>query len=116
MYLSFSAIAWLAGVVSLNDLRLSANLPRDNLMKATVANDGKIEWKQICISRNAMNDACYQIISHELSTVPIIKYFSIRNRKFCPNEFLIHESPWWQEDLWRKEFSIILIVLQEALR
>lgn len=32
-----------------------------------------------------MNDACYQIISHELSTVPIIKYFSIRNRKFCPN-------------------------------
>lgn len=35
-----SAIAWLAGVVSLNDLRLSANLPRDNLMKATVANDG----------------------------------------------------------------------------
>lgn len=43
MYLSLSAIAWLAGVVSLNDLRLSANLPRDNLMKATVANDGKIE-------------------------------------------------------------------------
>ena len=123
MYLSFSAIAWLAGVVSLNDLRLSANLPRDNLMKATVANDGKIEWKQklvsmgnalvkefkraIRISRNAIDDACYQITSHELLTIPIIKYFSIRSRKFCPNEFLIHESPWWQRDLWRKEFSII---------
>lgn len=35
-----SALAWLAGVVSLNDLRVSANLPRDNLMKATVAGDG----------------------------------------------------------------------------
>ena len=36
-----SALAWLAGVVSLNDLRLSANLPRDNF-GATVASDGKI--------------------------------------------------------------------------
>ena len=38
----FSALAWLAGVVSLNDLRLSANLPRDNF-KSAVAGDGKIE-------------------------------------------------------------------------
>ena len=38
---SFSALAWLAGVVSLNDLRVSANLPRDNF-KTTVAGDGKI--------------------------------------------------------------------------
>ena len=36
-----SALAWLAGVVSLNDLRLSANLPRDNF-GATVAGEGKI--------------------------------------------------------------------------
>ena len=36
-----SALAWLAGVVSLNDLRLSANLPRDNF-GATVASDGMI--------------------------------------------------------------------------
>ena len=36
-----SALAWLAGVVSLNDLRLAANLPRDNF-GATVASDGKI--------------------------------------------------------------------------
>ena len=35
-----SALAWLAGVVSLNDLRLSANMPRDNF-GATVASDGK---------------------------------------------------------------------------
>ena len=38
----FSALAWLAGVVSLNDLRLSANLPGDNF-KSAVAGDGKIE-------------------------------------------------------------------------
>ena len=38
------------------------------------------EFKRaIRISRNAIDDACY---------------FSIRSRKFCPNEFLIHESPW----------------------
>lgn len=34
-----SALAWLAGVVSLNDLRLSANLPGDNF-KSAVAGDG----------------------------------------------------------------------------
>lgn len=37
-----SALAWLAGVVSLNDLRLSANMPRDNF-GATVASDGKMK-------------------------------------------------------------------------
>lgn len=35
-----SALAWLAGVVSLNDLRLSANLPGHNF-KTAVAGDGK---------------------------------------------------------------------------
>lgn len=38
----FSAIAWLAGVVSLNDLRLSANLPGDNF-KTAVAGDGTLQ-------------------------------------------------------------------------
>ena len=42
VFFFFSALAWLAGVVSLNDLRLSANLPGDNF-KSAVAGDGKIE-------------------------------------------------------------------------
>ena len=37
---TFSALAWLAGVVSLNDLRLSPNLPGENF-KTAVASDGK---------------------------------------------------------------------------
>ena len=45
----FSALAWLAGVVSLNDLRLSPNLPRDNF-KTAVASDGKI---QSCFEQSA---------------------------------------------------------------
>ena len=36
----FSALAWLAGVVSLLDLRLSASLPSDNF-QAAVNGDGK---------------------------------------------------------------------------
>ena len=36
----FSALAWLAGVVTLNDLRLSPNLPGDNF-KTAVASDGE---------------------------------------------------------------------------